>query len=48
MPGVGRKAATMSLDQHGTASPEQGERESRLVKRVVASFDATPDPRHAA
>jgi hydroxyquinol 1,2-dioxygenase len=35
----------MSLDQHGTASPEQEERESRLVERVVASFDATPDPR---
>ncbi len=36
----------MSLDQqHGTVSPEQEERESRLVQRVVASFDGTPDPR---
>ena len=36
----------MSLDQqHGTVSPEQEERESQLVERVVASFDAAPDPR---
>ena len=34
----------MSLDQqHGTVSPEQEERESQLVERVVASFDAAPD-----
>ena len=31
--------------QHRMASPEQEERESQLVERVVASFDATPDPR---
>ncbi len=38
----------MSLDQqHGMLSPEQTERESELVERVVASFDATPDPRLA-
>jgi hydroxyquinol 1,2-dioxygenase len=36
----------MSLDQqHGTVSPEQEERESRLAERVAASFGATPDPR---
>src|SRR5580692_3733074 len=36
----------MSIDQqHGTLSAEQAERESQLVERVVASFDATPDPR---
>jgi len=36
----------MSLDEKpGTVPPEQEERESKLVERVVASFDATPDPR---
>lgn len=36
----------MSLNQQGGAvSPEQEKRESQLVERVVASFDATPDPR---
>jgi len=36
----------MSLDeQDGTVSPQQKERESQLVERVLASFDATPDPR---
>lgn len=36
----------MSLNQQGgTVSSEQEERESQLVERVVASFDATPDPR---
>jgi len=36
----------MSLDEHpGTVPAEQEERESQLVERVVASFDATPDPR---
>src|SRR5690349_13725387 len=36
----------MTVSQRrGTVSPEQEERESRLVERVVASFDATPDPR---
>src|SRR5438445_7415816 len=43
---MGRKAAAMSVSQrHGTVSPEQTERESQLVERVVASFGATPDPR---
>jgi len=38
----------MSPDQqHRTVSPQQEERESQLVERVVASFDATPDPRLA-
>ena len=36
----------MSLKQpHGKVSPQQEERESQLVERVVASFGATPDPR---
>lgn len=36
----------MSVSQrHGTVSPEQTERESQLVERMVASFGATPDPR---
>jgi hydroxyquinol 1,2-dioxygenase len=36
----------MSLDQpHGTVSPEQEERESRLMERVVAAFDAAPETR---
>jgi hydroxyquinol 1,2-dioxygenase len=36
----------MSLDQrHGTGSTDQEQRQSQLVERVVASFDATPDPR---
>ncbi len=44
-PCLGRKRTTMSLDeQPGTVPPEQEERESQLVERVVASFDATPDP----
>jgi hydroxyquinol 1,2-dioxygenase len=33
--------------QYGTVSLQQEERESQLVERVVASFDATPDPRLA-
>lgn len=35
----------MSLDPHRTVPPEQQERESRLMERVAASFDTTPDPR---
>jgi hydroxyquinol 1,2-dioxygenase len=36
----------MSLDQpYGTVSPEQEERESRLMERVVAAFDAAPETR---
>jgi hydroxyquinol 1,2-dioxygenase len=36
----------MTLGQHeNNAAAEQQERESQLVDRVVASFDATPDPR---
>ena len=36
----------MTVDQRrGTVPPEQEERESHLVQRVLASFEGTPDPR---
>src|SRR4051812_18393636 len=35
----------MSLHPRPDASPEQQERESQLLERVVASFAGTPDPR---
>src|SRR3954466_1306800 len=43
---MARKRATMSLgQQQNSASSAQQEREADLVARVLASFDATSDPR---